>query len=83
MKLPAVLLKLQSKEGFLRVTKSKITGENTFKGDNFEVGGNHEFNKGEKSLFLVLLQICDNCFNPSTAKYIYLRFSSIVSCLPF
>ena len=34
-----------------RFNKSKITGENTFNGDHFEIEDNHESNKDEKSLF--------------------------------
>ena len=44
--------------------KSKITGKNTFNGDHFEIEGNHESSKDEKTLFWVFLQICDQCFNP-------------------
>ena len=46
-----------------RFNKSKITGENTFNGDHFEIEDNHELSKDEKSLFWVFLQICDPCFN--------------------
>ena len=46
------------------LNKSKITSENTFNGDHFEIEGNHESSKDEKTLFWVFLQICDPCFNP-------------------
>ena len=54
----------QTEEWVLRVNKSEITGENTFNGDHFEIEGNHESIKDEKTLFWVFLQICDQCFNP-------------------
>ena len=63
-KLLAFFLRFQFKEQVLRVNKSKITGENTFNGDHFGVEGNHGSSKGEKILFWVFLQICDQCFNP-------------------
>ena len=34
----------------MRVIKSKITGENTFSGDNFETEANRGINKYEKTL---------------------------------
>ena len=34
------------------VNKSKITGENTFNGDHFEIGGNHGSSKWEKIFVL-------------------------------
>ena len=46
------------------VNKSKITGENTFNGDHFQVEGNHKPSKDEKTLFWVFLQICYRYFNP-------------------
>ena len=49
--LPACFLRFQTKECILRVNKSKITGENTFNGDHFELGGNHESSRHEKILF--------------------------------
>ena len=66
-----------------QINKSKITGENTFNGDDFEIEGSHESSKDEKTLFWVFLQICYPCFNPQTAKYVYLCFSSIVWFLQF
>ena len=77
MKLPAFFWRFQTEEHVLRV-KSKITGENTFNGDDFEIEGSHESSKDEKTLFWVFLQICDQCFSPYTAKYVYLHFSSLV-----
>ena len=74
MKLPAFFLRFQNEECVLRVNKSEITSENTFNGDRFEIGGNHESSKDEKTLFWVFLQIRIQCFNPYTAKYVYLRF---------
>ena len=47
----------------LRVNETKITSQNTFNGDDFGTESNHESNKDEKTLFWVLLQICDQCFN--------------------
>ena len=64
--------KFQSEEHVLRVNKSKITGENTFNGDHFEIQGNHESSKDEKTLFCVFLQICDRCFKG------YLRYKTIL-----
>ena len=46
------------------MNKSEITGENTFKRDHFEIQGNRESSKDKETLFLVFLQICDQCFNP-------------------
>ena len=63
-KLPAFFLRFQTKERILRVNKSKITCENTFNGDHFEIEGNHGSSKDEKLLFWVFLQTCDQCFNP-------------------
>ena len=83
MKLSAFFLRFQTEERVLRVNKSKITGENTFNGNDFEIEGNHESSKDEKTLFWVFLQICYPCFNTYTAKYIYLRFSRIVWFLQF
>ena len=50
-----------------RVNKSKITGQSTFNGDHFGISGNHGSSKDEKVLFSVILQICDQCFNPYLA----------------
>ena len=57
-------LRLQTKERILRVNKSEITSENTFNWDHFDIEGNHESSKDEETLFLVLLQTFDQCFNP-------------------
>ena len=64
LKLPAFFLRIQTEERVLRVNKSKITGENTFNGDHFEIEGKHGLSKDEKTLFWVLLQIFDQCFDP-------------------
>ena len=72
VKLPAFFQKCQSEERVLRVNKSKITGENTFNGDHFEIQGNHESSKDEKTLFCVFLQICDRCFKG------YLHYKTIL-----
>ena len=56
--------RLQIAECILRVNKSKITGENTFNGDHFDIGDNHGSSKNEKILFWVFLQICDQCLRP-------------------
>ena len=40
--------RFRTKERVLRVTKSKITGENTFNEDLFEIEDNHESSKDEK-----------------------------------
>ena len=58
VKLSAFFWRFQTEERVLRVSKSKITGENTFNGDHFEIEGNHESSKDEKTLFGVFLQIC-------------------------
>ena len=52
-----------------RFNKSKITDENTFNGDHFEIEDNHESSKDEKSLFWVFLQICDPCFTDSAVVF--------------
>ena len=64
MKITSFFFRFESKERILRVNNSEITGENTFKGDHFEIEGNHESSKHEETLFLVFLQVCDKCFNP-------------------
>ena len=58
-----IFLRFQTKERVLRANKSKITGENTFNGDHFEIEGNHRSSKDEKILFWIFLQISDQCFN--------------------
>ena len=50
--------------GVLRVNKSEITGENTFDGDHFEIEANHDSSQDKETLFLLFLQICDQCLNP-------------------
>ena len=64
LKLPAFFLRFQTEECVLRVNKSKITGENTFNGNNFDSEGNHGSSKDEKTLFWVFLMIFDQYFNP-------------------
>ena len=58
-----VFFRFQTEELLLRVNQSKITGENSFHGDHFEIEGNHEASKDEKTLFRVVLQICYPWFN--------------------
>ena len=43
----------------LKLNKSKITGENTFTGDHFEIEGNHGSNKDAEVFLWVFLQTCD------------------------
>ena len=83
LKLPAFLLRFQTEEYVLRVNKSKITGENTFNGNNFEIQGSHGSSKDKKTLCWIFFMIFDNCFNLGTVKYVYIRFSSIVRFLQF
>ena len=64
VKLPAYFWRFQTEEFVLRVNKSKITGENTFNGDHFEIEDNHESTEDEQTLFCFFLQICDPRFNP-------------------
>ena len=78
MKLRAFFLRFQTEGCVLKVNKSKVTGEFTFNGDHFEIKGSHRSSKEGKTLFYVVLQIFDRCFNPYTAKEAHLRFSSIV-----
>ena len=59
-----IFLRFQTEERVLRVNRSKITGENTFNGDNFEIEDNHESTEDDQTLFCFFLQICDSCFNP-------------------
>ena len=73
--------RFQTEQRILTVNKSKIIGEKTLNGDHFGTERNHELNNDEKTLFGVFYQICDKCFIPLTAKYVYLRFSKIVSFL--
>ena len=63
LKLLAFFLRFQPEERVLRVNKSKITGENSFNCDHFEIEGSHGSSKNEKTFFRVFLQICDQCFN--------------------
>ena len=68
LKLSAFFLRFQTEERVLKVNKSNITGVNTFNGDHFGIEGKHGSSKDQKTLFWVFLQICDQCFNPQTAK---------------
>ena len=83
LKLPACFENFKTEEGVLRVNKSKITRENTFNGGHFDIECNHGSSSYEKTFFWLFLQIWDQCFNPWTAKYVYIRFSSIVWILQF
>ena len=56
-------MRFQTEEHVLRVNKSKITDENTFNGDHFEIEGKHGLSKDEKTLSWVFLMICGQCFN--------------------
>ena len=62
LKLPANSSEFQTKEHFLSVNKSEITGENAFNGNDFGVEGNHRSGKEEKIAFSLFWQICDPCF---------------------
>ena len=73
MKITTFSLRFERKERVLKINKSEITGENTFKGDLCEIEANHDPSKDEETLFLLFLLICDKCFNPKTLKYVYLR----------
>ena len=64
LKLLVIFFRFQTGECILRVNKCRITSENTFNRDHFEIEGNHGTSKDEKSLFWPFLQICDQCFNP-------------------
>ena len=64
LKLPAFFWRFETEEHIPRVNKSKITGENPFNADHFEIGGNHEPSKDKETLFLDILQICGQSFNP-------------------
>ena len=63
MKLPAIFLRFQTKERFLRVNRSNITGEDTFNGDYVRTESNQGSSKDKKFLIWVFLQICDQRFN--------------------
>ena len=71
----STFLRFQTHERILRFNKSKIKTENTFNGNHFEIEVNLGLDEVAKILFWVLFQICDQCFNPYTANYVYLRFS--------
>ena len=77
LNLLAFFLRFQTEERVLRLNKSKITGENNFNKDHFGIEDNYGSRKDKKTLFLVFLLVCDKCFNPYTAKYVYLRFLSL------
>ena len=51
VKLSALFLRSQTEERVLRVNKNKITGENNFHGDDFEIEGNHGLSKDENLYF--------------------------------
>ena len=52
VKLPAFfILRFQTEERVLRVSKSEFTGENTFNGDLLEIEDNHKYSKDEKAWF--------------------------------
>ena len=63
LKLLVLFLRCQIEERILRVNESKVTDENTFNGDYFEIEGNHGPNKDDKILCWVFFMICDECFN--------------------
>ena len=52
LKLAALLLRCQTEERVLKVNKSKITGENTFNRDHFEIECNHRSSKDKKNFVL-------------------------------
>ena len=54
-----IFLRFQIEEHVLRVAKSEITDENTFKGDHFEIEARGDLINDEETLFCVFLQICD------------------------
>ena len=83
IEITSIFLRFQTEQCVLRVNKSKITGEKTFNVDHFEIEIKHGSSTDEKTLFWVFLLICDQSFNSYTAKYVYVRFSSIVWCLQF
>ena len=60
------------KKVFLRVNKTKITGEDAFNGNHFGIKDNHESSNDEKTLSWVFLQICDPCFN--IKYFLYVNF---------
>ena len=77
--LPALFFfEISNQRARSKVSISKITGENTFNGDNFEIEGSHESSKDEKTLFCVFLQICEDCSYSQTAKEVYLCYWRIV-----
>ena len=82
-KLPAFYQRFQTEEGALRLVEAKVTTENASNGYHFRSEGNHEYSNNEKTFFWYFLEICDQCFNPQTAKYVYLRFQSLLWFLYF
>ena len=52
MNLPALFLSFRNEERVPRVNKSKITGENTFKWYDSQLGGNNESNKDKKDFVM-------------------------------
>ena len=63
-KTTGLFLRFPTEERVVRVNKGKITRENTFNRDHFEIEGNHESSQNKKTLFCVFLHICYQCFNP-------------------
>ena len=82
-KLLAFYQRFQTEEGALRLVEAKITTENAFNGDHFRSEGNHEYSNNKKTFFWLFFEICDQCFNAQTAKYIFLRFQSLLWFLYF
>ena len=78
IEITVIIWSFQTEEQVLKLNKSKITGENTFHRDNFEIEGNQESSKDKENLFWIFFQICDLCFKCQTVKYVYLRFSGIL-----
>ena len=71
-------LKFQTEASILRGIKIKITGEIGFNGDLFEIKYNCESSKTKKLGFRYFCIFGYSCFNAQTAKFVYLRFPSIV-----
>ena len=54
MKLPTVFSILQTKKGVQRVNESKISSENTFKGNHFRHADGNELSKSKKKNFFFI-----------------------------
>ena len=74
LKLTITFFRFQIEECVLRVNKSKITGENTFNGDPFQIGDNHGSSKDKKFSFGYFCRFVTSALTlrpPNTYIYVF------------